>query len=113
MSIVQLDKIKNDPQKLLYMFPNMNAVRYHKLQEEFSFWKSVKTAEEIAGIFGLLLVPRNCIHWQRKLEIEEKRRIVIKKRVFYLLAESEMTENEKRKYHDFNKLFPDFVSLKK
>lgn len=98
MTIVPVEKLKDDPQRLLYRFPNMNAVRYHKMQEEYSFWKTVQVAELVASMSGLLVVPSSCIHWQRKMELDVQRRIVIKKRAFYLLPESDMTEMEKKKY---------------
>jgi hypothetical protein len=113
MSIVEMQKIENDPQEFLYRFPNITAIEYHKMQQEFTFWKTVQIAEKVARISGLLLVPRACIHWERKLKFDPERRIVIKKRVFYLISESEMTETEKSKYHDFNELFPNFLSYKK
>ncbi|MEE4565945.1 hypothetical protein [Paenibacillus polymyxa] len=98
MSIVPAEKIENDPQEFLYRFPKMNAVRYHKMQEEFTFWKTVQIAEKVALISKLLLVPADCIHWQRKLVLGHECRIVIKKRAFYLISESEMTQTEKKKY---------------
>lgn len=98
MSIVPIEKVQDDPQRFLYRFPKMNAVRYHKMQEEYSFWKTVQVAELVASMSGLLLVPSSCIHWQRKLELDVKRRIIIKKRAFYLMQESDMTRMEKQKY---------------
>lgn len=113
VSIVQIEKIENDPQEFLYRFPDITAVEYHKMQQEFTFWKTVQIAEKVAEVSGLLLVPRSCIHWERKLKFDCERRIIIKKRVFYLISESDMTESEKNKYYEFNKLFPDFLSYKK
>jgi hypothetical protein len=97
MSIVPLAKVDKDPQTLLYHFPSMNAVRYQKLIQVYIYWKHVQTAEKVAKMSGKLLVPRECIHWQRKKKIED-RKITICKKVFFVLAESEMSKTELLKY---------------
>lgn len=104
MTLVPSGALKNDPQTLLYHFPSMHPVRYQKLSKDFTFWKHVETAEKVARMSGMHLVPRDCLHWGRKKNFEE-RRIVIQRKVFYVLAESDMTDTEKKKY--FEALNPD------
>jgi hypothetical protein len=97
MTIVPFEKVQKDPQTLLYFFPSMNPVRYQKLIQEYMHWKYVQTAEKVALMSGKLLVPRDCIHWQRKKKLEDKK-IVINKRAFFVLSESEMSKTELTKY---------------
>ncbi|NEU27709.1 hypothetical protein G3M74_16665 [Paenibacillus polymyxa] len=96
-TIVPANKIKHDPQELLYHFPSIQPVRYTKLSQEYYFWSQVKTAEQIAGMFGRLLVPASCLHWQRKTRHAE-RRVHIGKSCYYALAEKELTKMEHEKY---------------
>lgn len=97
MSIVPAEKIEKDPQTLLYHFPSMHPVRYQKLIKEYTFWKHVQTAEKVARMAGKLLVPRECVHWQRKSRFENKR-VVIQKKVFFVLDAAEMSKAEIKKY---------------
>lgn len=97
MTIVPAEKVKSDPQTLLYHFPSMNAVRYQKLIQEYTYWKHVQTAEQVARLSGRVLVPRECIHWERKRKYAD-RRVIIQKRVFFVLLESEMTRKELENY---------------
>lgn len=99
MSIVPLEKVRNDPQTLLYHFPSIHPVRYQKMSRDYTFWKHVQTAEKVAKMAGRLLVPRECIHWERKKGFED-RRIVIQKKVFFVMLESEMTPGEVVKYSE-------------
>lgn len=100
MSIIPEGVLK-DPQTLLYFFPNINAVRYQHLSRDYYYWKQVSAAEEVARIAGKLLVPRDCIHWQRIKNLAEKK-IVINRNVFFVLSQDEMTKSEQKKY--FGKL---------
>jgi hypothetical protein len=97
MTIVPAEKVEKDPQTLLYYFPSMHPVRYQKLIQEFIYWKHVQTAEKVAELAGKLLVPRECVHWQRKIKLED-RKVTIQKRAFFVLAESEMSKTELIKY---------------
>ncbi|NHN35558.1 hypothetical protein [Paenibacillus agricola] len=99
MSIVPVAKLKNDPQTLLYHFPSMHPVRYQKLIQEYTYWKHVETAEKVARLSGRLLVPRDCIHWQRKGKYAEQR-VIIHKKAFFVLLETEMTPTELKKYRE-------------
>ncbi|GBK66280.1 hypothetical protein PbDSM24746_62840 [Paenibacillus macerans] len=97
MTIIPEGKLKHDPQRLLYHFPSINKVKYTKLSQEFYFWHSVSVAEETARMFGRLLVPARCLHWERKTRLAD-RRLQIGKKSVYVAALEELTEVEKRKY---------------
>jgi len=96
-SIVPARKVANNPENLLYYFPKMHPVRYQKLIHDYMFWKHVETAEKVARMSGNLLVPRDCIHWARKKQLED-RRIIIQKKAFFCIKESEMSKTELKRY---------------
>jgi hypothetical protein len=97
MTIVPAEKVEKDPQTLLYHFPSMHPVRYQKLLSEYTYWKQVQISEKVARMSGMLLVPRECIHWKRKMKLEH-RKVTIQKRAFFVLSESEMSRIELEKY---------------
>jgi len=97
MTIVPAEKVANNPETLLYHFPSMHPVRYTKMIHEYIYWKHVQTAEKVAKMSGKLLVPRDCIHWDRKKHFSNQR-VVIQKKVFFVLGESEMTKGELKQY---------------
>lgn len=97
MTIVPENKVKHDPQKLLYHFPSISTVRYTKLVNEYSFWRAVELAERTAAMFGRQLVPARCLHWERKLKFQD-RQLQIGKSSFYVLSLQELTINETQKY---------------
>jgi hypothetical protein len=97
ITIVPSGKIEKNPETLLYHFPSMHPVRYQKLIQEYTFWKHVETAEKVARMAGKYLVPRDCIHWERKSKFDD-RRIIIQKKAFFVLDESEMSKAELRRF---------------
>jgi hypothetical protein len=97
ISIVPIEKIEKNPETLLYHFPSMHPVRYQKLIQEYMFWKHVETAEKVARMAGKFLVPRDCIHWERKNKFCD-RRIIIQKKAFFVLDQSEMTKAELKRF---------------
>lgn len=97
MTIIPAGKLKHDPQRLLYHFPSIDKVRYTKLSQEYYYWHSVSVAEGTARMFGRLLIPARCLHWERKTRFAD-RRLQIGKKSFYVMAMDEMTEVEKEKY---------------
>lgn len=97
MSIVPTERLRHDPQTLLYQFPSIPAVRFQRLSRDYYFWKLVQIAERIAAITSRLLVPRECLHWQRKQQFRD-RQVMVLKSSFYVLSEAEMTKTELAKY---------------
>ncbi|MEK5090511.1 hypothetical protein MKY98_26955 [Paenibacillus sp. FSL M8-0228] len=96
-TIVPASKIKHDPQELLYQFPSIPKIRYTRLSQEYYFWRQVKNAESIAAMFGRLLIPTSCLHWQRK-NIFEERRVQVGRNCYYVLNREELTKTEYSKY---------------
>ncbi len=101
MTIVPAEKIASNPETLLYYFPGMHPVRYTKMIRDYIYWKHVQTAEKVAQMSKKILVPRYCIHWARKKQLED-RRIIIQKKVFFVLEESEMTKGELKQYRQIS-----------
>lgn len=99
MTIVPIEKLKHDPQKILYQFPSMHPVRYQKLSREYTFWKLVETAEKVAKMTGKLLVPSSCMNQERKRKYND-RCVEVRKHRFYVLSEEEMTKTEIRKFRE-------------
>ncbi|MMZ53484.1 hypothetical protein D1872_152730 [compost metagenome] len=96
-TIVPLNKVKHDPQELLYQFPSIPKIRYTKLSQEYYFWRQVQNAESIAAMFGRLLIPASCLHWQRK-NLFSERRVQVGRNCYYVLDKGEMTKTEHAKY---------------
>lgn len=98
MTIVPANKLQ-DPQHLLYNFPSIHPVRYQKMSREYYYWKIINTVEQAVKMLGHYLVPGNCIHYERKQQLKS-RRVIIQKKVFYVLEEKEMTKVELSKFKD-------------
>lgn len=99
MSIIPAGVLDKDPQTLLYFFPRINPVRYQHLTRDYHYWRQVHAAEQVAKISGKMLVPRDCLHWQR-IKILANKKIIINRNVFFVLAEEELTKTERKKYND-------------
>ncbi|MFK4475781.1 hypothetical protein ABH897_005581 [Paenibacillus sp. RC73] len=96
-TIVPPSKVKHDPQELLYQFPSIPKIRYTKLSQEYYFWRQVQNAESIAAMFGRLLIPASCLHWQRK-NLFVERRVQVGRNCYYVLDKGELTKMEYTKY---------------
>ncbi|KAF6614225.1 hypothetical protein HFE03_25855 [Paenibacillus sp. EKM102P] len=96
-TIVPANKVKHDPQELLFQFPSIPKVRYTRLSQEYYFWRQVQNAESIAAMFGRLLIPASCMHWQRK-NLFESRRVQVGRNYYYVLEKKELTKTEQAKY---------------
>lgn len=97
MTIVPQDKVKQDPQSYLFHYPSVHPVTYTKMFAEHHHWKAVQAAEKVASMCGMVLVPANCLHWERKAR-KADRRVQIGKHAYYTLALNELTQNEHKKY---------------
>lgn len=89
---------KGDPQKILYHFPSIHPVKYIKMSRDYHFWKAVSLCESAAKMAGRVLVPGNCIHWERKARTYKDRRVSIYGKPYFILSLEEMTQAEKDKY---------------
>lgn len=86
---------KKDPRTLLYLYPNsVNLVAYAKKMQQFSFYQSLEIAEDLAKRQGYILLPWECIHWQRAKAFGVDRKIKIGRKSFFLMKPQELTKNE-------------------
>ena len=84
-----------DPRALLYLYPNsVNIVAYAKKMQLFSFYQALEVAEDLAKRQGFILLPYNCIHWERAKKYGTERRVKIGRKSFFLMKITEMTKNE-------------------
>lgn len=97
MTIVPQEILKNDPQHLLFHYPEIHPVRYTQLHADYHFWRAVDAAEKTAAMFERYLVPASCLHWERRSKFAHKR-VQVGRKTFYALARDEMTRREFEKY---------------
>lgn len=92
---------EKDPRALLYLYPNsLNIVAYAKKMQTFSFYQALEVAEDMAKKQGYILLPFNCIHWERAKKYGEDRRVKIGRKSFFLMRPDELTKTEKTKLID-------------
>lgn len=107
MNIEQISLIpkgyKNkDPRTLLYLYPNtINIVAYAKKMQQFSFYQSLEVAEDLAKRQGFILLPWECIHWQRAKAFGVDRKVKIGRKSFFLMKVNELTKNERLKLENY------------
>lgn len=99
--IPQNYKLK-DPRPLIYLYPSsINLVSYAKKMQEFSFYQALKVAEDLAKRQGFILLPWECIHWQRAKQFGIDRKIKIGRKSFFLMKYTELTKTEKEKLENY------------
>lgn len=96
-SIVPQSKIDKDPRNLAYFYPRMPVTKYAKMTNEYFYWRMVLVAEDVARLEGKLLIPAECLHWERKKKLSE-RMVNVFKKSFYLMTDDELTNKEREKY---------------
>lgn len=91
-----------DPRPLLYLYPeSINIVAYAKKMQEFSFYQSLQVAEDLAKRQGFILLPWECIHWQRAKLFGLDRKIKIGRKSFFLMKINELTKTERAKLETY------------
>lgn len=91
-----------DPRCLLYLYSKtINVVAYAKKLQQFSFYQTLEVAEDLAKRQGFILLPWECIHWQRAQSLGAERKIKIGRNSFYLLRISELTKTERVKLENY------------
>ncbi|MCK6259403.1 hypothetical protein LCY76_22790 [Fictibacillus sp. KIGAM418] len=91
-----------DPRSLLFLYPNsINIVAYAKKMQQFSFYQSLEVAEDLAKRQGFILLPWECIHWQRAKLFGVDRKVKIGRKSFFLMRPSDLTKTEKRKLDEY------------
>lgn len=91
---------QKDPRALLYHFPSLPKVKYAKLIDKFYYYKALEAVENAAKKMGYILLPRQCMHWQRKKNYAD-RKVIILGKSFYMMKREELTESEEKKLLDF------------
>lgn len=87
-----------DPRTLLYLYPNsINIVAYAKQMQQFSFYQSLEIAQDLAKRQGFILLPWDCIHWQRAKQYGSDRKIKIGRKSFFMMKINELTKTETNK----------------
>lgn len=87
-----------DPRTLLYLYPNsINIVAYAKKMQKFSFYQSLEVAEDLAKRQGFILLPWECMHWQRAKKFGVDRKVKIGRKSFFLMKIQDLTKSEKTK----------------
>lgn len=87
-----------DPRTLLYLYPNsVNIVAYAKKMQQFSFYQSLEIAQDLAKRQGFILLPWECIHWQRAKQYGSDRKIKIGRKSFFMMKINELTKTETSK----------------
>ena len=93
---------KKDPRSLLYLYPtSINIVAYAKKMQQFSFYQSLEIAEDLAKRQGFILLPWECIHWQRAKSFGVDRKIKIGRKSFFLMKINELTKTERLKLENY------------
>lgn len=89
---------KKDPRPLSYLYPtSINIVAYAKQMQEFSFYQTLEVAQDLAKRQGFILLPWDCIHWQRAKLFGSDRKIKIGRKSFFMMKIDELTKTEKKK----------------
>lgn len=97
MSLVTDEKLRRDPRKLAYLYPRMPVIRFKELVEDYHRSVTIRTVEQVAEMFGAILVPASCVHHKRR---RPDRRVMIYGRTYYVFERDEMTDLEWAKYRE-------------
>lgn len=92
------DTVKHkDPRNLLYFYPRMNKITLSKKLLKFSFYQTLKVAEDLANRQGCILVPWECMNWKRAKEFGADKKVKIGRNSFFMMKPGELTKSEKMK----------------
>lgn len=83
-----------DPRNLLYHFPSLPKVKFAKIMRKFCFFKQLEVAEEMAHKLGYILVPFECMNWQRKKNFSNDRKVKIGRNSYFMMNVNELNKNE-------------------
>lgn len=95
LRLVNPNKLKKDPRKLPYLYPNMSVYRYKDQTEEFYRLYVLHLIEKMAQMFDCVLLPSSCVHHRRR---NADRRIMIFGRSYYITHINNLTDLEWEKY---------------
>jgi hypothetical protein len=91
-----------DPRSLLFLYPqSVNIVTYAKKMQTFTFYQSLEIAEDLAKRQGFILLPYECIHWQRAKLFGVDRKIKIGRKSYFMMRLTDLTKTETRKLENY------------
>lgn len=101
-SLIPKNYKKVDPRPLIYLYPEtVNLVAYAKKVQKFSFYQALEVAEDLANRQGYILLPFNCMHWERARDYGADRKIKIGRKSYFMMKLGELTKTEKKKLDAF------------
>lgn len=102
ISLVPKNYKDKDPRPLTYLNPTtVNIVVYTKKVQQFNYYQLLDLAEDLAKRQGFILLPYQCMHWQRAKEYGSDRKVKVGRKSFFMMKPSELTKNEKIKLIDY------------
>lgn len=94
----ELVRRKKDPRTLPYLYPNtINLTSYAKKAQEFYYYQCLEVVEDLMKRQGFILLPYECIHWNRAKVFGPDRKVKIGRKSFFLMRVNELTKSEKKK----------------
>lgn len=101
-TLLPKDFKNKDPRPLLYLYSKtINIVSFNKQMQKYSFYRSLEVAEDLAKRQGFILLPWECIHWQRAKLFGADRKVKIGRKSFFLMKIDELTKNERLKLDSY------------
>lgn len=101
-SLIPRNYKKVDPRPLIYLYPTqVNLVAYAKKVQKFSFYQALEVAQDLANRQGYILLPYNCMHWERARDYAADRKIKIGRKSYFMMKLDELTKTEKQKLDTF------------
>lgn len=68
---------------------------------EFTYFKQLEVAENLANRQDYFLLPFSCMHWQRRGQFTPDRKVKIGRNSFFMMKVNELTDSEEHKFNDF------------
>lgn len=100
LSIVDEKAIRYDARKLAFLYPSIRASTFKNRTDKYYRNRSILAVEQVAKMFGCLLVPTSCLHYTRR---NKARRVEILNHAYYIMRPDEMREIEIDKYMELAK----------
>ena len=107
ITIVPPNISSQDPRPFAYLYPqsirdnDRNFIAFIKKMQRFNFYNTLKDIEDYGKQNGYLLVPTVLLHWRRRKDLNNDRRIVVGRNSFYYLLPHELTPGEQKKLLDY------------
>ena len=105
-TLVPADYKRKDPRQMAYNYANTirntenGLVIYNRYVQQFIYYHSLDTAEQVARAFNYILVPSCCIHWRRAKHFKN-RRVLVGREAFYTMGLSELNKTELKKLLEY------------